>query len=635
MADIQKLAVFDPRIVQDEPSFAVDKGALAITNAPFRAIASTQSQISFNVQVPSLNVFVDRAFEWNASVDFQMNVNVAGVGGAPAPASTPVLVFGRDCAFAPYPLSSLATTLTASINDTASTINLADVLYEVVRLTDTHKNNLTKTSPYMLDKYALYNTGSGAINNPISSYYEARYEEVPNGAFQGVIFLNPNNSQPLTGNGSYPIPGGGAGAVVDYEGGVPILTNDAGTGNARTDYPIAVRLTCAEPLLLSPFIFSEQCDQDVGMFGVNNIQIIINFGGASRIARVLRNATVGAGANARTLSNVGFLRADPWNSATLNVITLTPSLDIPLPPKSVVPYLEYPRFVTTNLQQVTAGQTSTLRSQTITLPVVPDMLVIYAKPENGYPTYPAEGGLGEITSNSQGDWYLPISRISMNFDNFAGLLSTHSTTQLYKTSVENGLRMDYNSWSGRGRVVNAKTQTEPGGNVQLVGGFLVLRFGKDIALQSGTAPSCVGQYTLQFDVDVTNTFDRPVRPELYVMTVNSGFFETQAGSSRIIRGVLSEQDVISAPIAPEASREKLERMVGGGFFSKLGTALRKAGKMATGALANPQVRGALKQMASKSGVPALERGAQLASMAGLGAVTGGRRGKNARLSALM
>lgn len=631
MADIQKLAVFDPRIVQDEPAFAVDKGALAITNAPFRAIASTQSQISFNVQIPSLNVFVDRAFEWNASVDFQLSVNVAGIGGAPAPANTPVLVFGRDCAFAPYPLSSLATTVTATINDTATTINLADVLYEVARLTDTHKNNLTKTSPYMLDKYALYNTGAGAINNPISSYYEARYEEVPNGAFQGVIFLNPTNSQPLTGNGTYT----SGTTVVSFENGVPVLSNDAGTGNAITDYPIAVRLTCAEPLLLSPFIFSEQCDQDVGMFGVNNIQVIINFGGASRIARVLRNATVGAGANARTISGVGFLGANPWNSATLNVITLTPSLDIPLPPKSVVPYLEYPRFVTTNLPQVTAGATATLRSQTITLPVVPDMLVIYVKPDGGYPAYPADGALPAITSNSQGEWYLPISKISANFDNFAGLLSTHSTTQLYKTSVENGLRMDFNSWSGRGRVVNAKTSVEPGGNVQLVGGFLVLRFGKDIALQSGTAPSCAGQYTLQFDVDITNTFDRTVRPELYVMTVNSGFFETQAGSSRIVRGVLSEQDVISAPIAPEASREKLERMVGGGFFSKVGTALHRAGKMALGALTDPKVRGALKEMAGKSGVPALEKGAKLASMAGLGAVTGGRRGQNARLSALM
>jgi hypothetical protein len=55
-ADIQKEAVFDDRIVQSRPRYAVEKGALSLTNAPFNAIAATQSQMTFNAYVPSENV---------------------------------------------------------------------------------------------------------------------------------------------------------------------------------------------------------------------------------------------------------------------------------------------------------------------------------------------------------------------------------------------------------------------------------------------------------------------------------------------------------------------------------------------------------------------------------------------------
>jgi hypothetical protein len=268
----------------------------------------------------------------------------------------------------------------------------------------------------------------------------------------------------------------------------------------------------------------------------------------------------------------------------------------------------------------------TLQSQTITLPQIPDMLVIYVKPSIPPP-------------NTQGDFYLPITRISVNFDNFAGLLSSHTTQQLYQMSVDNGLHMDWNTWSGLGRVVNTTPQAafaiQNANNAPLVGGFLVLRMGKDITLQAGQAPSVVGNYTLQFNFDCYNQTVGAVNPTLYVMTVNSGFFETQQGSSRIIKGVLTEQEVISAPPAPVGARGDLERLVGGGFMSKLGTALSKA----AGMLGRRDVRDMLKKGAMASGIPMLQQGARMAEKVGLGvaggAVTGGRRGRKAHLAALM
>lgn len=644
MSDIEKLSVFDGRIVQQRPAFAVDKGALSLTNSPFNAIAATSSQMTFNIQVPSLNVFLDRQVEWRTGLDLRMKVNVGGLPNVPfAGPATPVLVFGRDCALAPFPLQSLLSTTTATINDTTVTLNTSDVLYEVLRLIDRPHNRLAKTTPSMLDKYQKYNDAVGAINNPLASYFDSNdYDNVPNGAFFNIVFTDANGVELVGTSGpAAPAPppylDGINATPIDYVNGVPIITNalPAG-GNVIVDYGIFVRFVATENLVLSPFIFNDECGDKVGLFGVNNIQFVLNFQSADRI---LRSAPAGS-TNQRTLTNVAYRTNSPWVSPRMNVQFLTPSLDIALPPKSVVQYLEYPRFLTNySGVNIGSGQTVQLQSQTITLPQIPDVLVIYVKPSIPPP-------------NTQGDFHLPITRISVNFDNFAGLLSSHSTEQLYQMSVDNGLYMDFNSWSGLGRVVNSNPQAPFGvqnaNNVPLVGGFLVLRMGKDITLQAGQAPSVVGNYTLQFNYDVFNQTDSAVNPTLFVMTVNSGFFETQQGSSRIIKGVLTEQEVISAPPAPVGSRGDLERIVGGGFMSKLGTALSKA----AGLLGSKDVRNVLKKGAEMSGIPMLQQAGRMAGAVGLGmhggmhggmagcgmaggAVTGGRKGRKAHLSALM
>jgi hypothetical protein len=110
-----------------------------------------------------------------------------------------------------------------------------------------------------------------------------------------------------------------------------------------------------------------------------------------------------------------------------------------------------------------------------------------------------------------------------------------------------------------------------------VGGFLVLKPSKDITLQSGQAPSLVGNFTLQFNLQVVNTYPFAVQPVLYVITVNSGFFESIRGSSRIIKGVLSEQDIISAPVASAQTHAGLRRLVGGKIsFGSLANIFHKA-----------------------------------------------------------
>lgn len=576
-ADIEKLAVFDDRIVQTRPKYAVEKGALSLTNAPFAAISQTQSQHTYNVYVPSENVYVARDLDWSSTVYLQLSVRLSDTGTAQYPVGQPLFQWGVDGSLAAFPLNALCATMTATINDTTVTINSQDVLTEVLRLTDYKQNRLQRTCPTMLDKYQQNRDALNATNDPISGYTNMShdYHEQPNGSWANLAFTAPNGT-PLSGSGSYTDANG---VTIDYENGVPLST-DQGAGDVNGLYTVYFRFRTTEKLVLSPFVFADSHGSDTGLFGINNIQLVMNMRDPSRALR-LRDSVVGSAVKTfysggsspttwRTPVAYNTARAGgAFENSFLNVQFLTPSLDIPLPPKSVVPYLEFPRYITQPLNSALgSGASEQLTSQTITLPQIPDLLIIYCKALPDAATVAADGA-ADPSLPQYGSAYLPIdcgvdggrpnNPLSINFDNFSGLLSSQTPEQLYHMSVRNGLDVDWDTWSGLARVPTGSG----GGKVSTVGGFLVLKPGVDLTLQSGQASSLVGNFTLQFNVRVRNTFPFPVNPQLFVITANSGFFESVRGSSRIIKGVLSEQDIIGAPLAPAGTRASLARIVGG------------------------------------------------------------------------
>ena len=613
-ADIEKLAVFDDRIVQSRPKYAVEKGALSLTNSPFNAIAANGSQHTYNINVPSENVFVDRAVEWTSTCFLQATATCPNdttlVGSA-------VVAMGRDFALAAFPLTSLAQTMTATINDTTTTMNTGDVLYEVLRLADYKKNRAQRTCPTYLDTYKSYNSAFGAINNPLGDYTNAVDSgSVPNGAWSQFSFTDPTGL-PLTGNGNYT----SGGVQVDYLNGVPVVRSVLGV--VQTSYPLFFSFTSTEKLVLSPFVFSDTHEQDTGLFGIQNIQLVMNMTAPSTTAiagRVIRQNSVSGCALANVAYNNSTSNGSPFANSRVNVQFLTPSLDIPLPPKSVVPYMEFPRFISS--QQFATpipigGVQSQIVSQTITLPQIPDLLIIYAKPT----AYAAQDA----------DYHLPLTQISINFDNFSGLLSSHTEEQLYAMSFRNGLDMDYSAWRGVGKTTayqGSATNMGGQGNSALVGGFLVLKPSQDITLQSGQAPSLVGNFTFQFNCSVRNTSGAALSAlNLYVITANSGFFESIKGSSRVIKGVLTEADIISAPLSPMGTRSQLVRAVGGqSVLSRLGNVLSKAKDFlplakAAAPLIKPMLPQGVQSLMSSVGM-GQTGGAQTGGMA-----TGGRRRK--------
>jgi hypothetical protein len=78
MSTIAKVAVYDARLLQDEPAYAVQKGALSVSIAPFQAISANASQMTFQVLVPSLNVFVDRKIQLSTALNFTAQLFYSG-----------------------------------------------------------------------------------------------------------------------------------------------------------------------------------------------------------------------------------------------------------------------------------------------------------------------------------------------------------------------------------------------------------------------------------------------------------------------------------------------------------------------------------------------------------------------------
>lgn len=656
-ADIEKLAVFDSRIVQSRPKFAVEKGALSLTNAPFNAIAQTESQHTYNVYVPSENVFCDRKVLWSSTVYQQFTATLASLPSA----GDSIVVPGRDFALCALPLNQLCSTISATINDTTTVINSQDVLREVLRLCDYKKNRQVRTAPTMLDKFQSYDDAFGCLANPNGAYDAMLdFDNQPNGSFSNLFFTDasasagnlPSSSASLlvpayvgakycSVNGVptacavwSPLVTYVAGNIVQSAGEVwlavaPVL-GTAPAAAAWTDlgsalsYPIYFKWRTTEPVVLSPFVFSDEYEWDTGLFGLNNIQLIMNL--VSSPARIVRQTTRAG----RTLSSIAYNAnvANKFSESVINCQFLTPSLDVPLPPKSVVPYMEFPRYITQYQGSAIApGATGQIISQTITLPCIPDLLIVYAKPS--------------VVGATDADFYLPLASsldgirnpLSINFDNFSGLLSSTTTEQLFLMSQHNGLEMDYATWLGQahsaaGSYGTGASQRQQGQLIPAVGSILVLKPGQDITLQSGQAASLVGNFTLQFNLTVKNTSSVAQTPQLYVITANSGFFESIRGSSRVIKGVLSEQDIISAPLAPMGVRCELNRMVGGFSFSSLGNILSKARDIYQ--QTKPLVSAVSGLLPESGMLGKLKSGAQALGY-GTGAGTGGKKSLASRL----
>ena len=548
MTDFKTALIRDSKLAQitDQQVYGVYQGASNNTFQRFSAVSTSPSSVVFNVQLPSESVVLNREVLIEAQ-DFSFYHRVDNV-----PVGETAFNYGLTDALAPFPLAMSMLTLSSQINNTNVSLNLQDILPQLLRMNDSRElyrwNSYAPTLPDQA--YFNYSDGVLASNNPLASFNTQSYDldQCPRGAFPCSITLTQYTS---------------AGVFVSNS---PISTN-------ATNFFIAqIVTTPTEPLFLSPYIFSNPEYNMGGMVGINTINLVATLD--STCKRLWRTST--SSYTHSTFFGVYNVSSNPFQGSTsllLNFLS-TQSTDL-IPSRQVVPYCDYPRYLSSNSSSsVSAGASATLTSQNIQLNQLPDKFIICVRKP-----------MVDMT-NTDSDSFFPITAISVNLNNQSGLLSSSSPQNLWKLSVEAGSSQSYNEWRGVQSVNDNATGV--GSSVKTIGSLLVLSPAMSLSLPAMLSSGSIGQFQFQIQITCTNPYSVAITPEIVICCMNSGIMVNASGSSAIYTGILTKEMVVSTATedeVPALEVPEYTRMVGGkmaNFGALRKMLLGKLGRMRAG-----------------------------------------------------
>jgi len=575
-ADFEKVLVKDPRLdVTDTIKYAVIKGGQNVTNSKFAAVSASSSQLVFNIQVPSEQTIIDRRVLLRAN----LTVGVTTKGGL----ANSRVCYGVNAALASFPLHQCFDTLSATINNNTVTCNIKDVLPAILRLMD--------------DDDLIWHNGTTPAFNDIVATYD---QNLPSTDFAFLANANTSlwgvNDNKRFHRGCFPIKSNASTPVTTQTQVFTIFDDDDST-NYLT-YEIT------EPLLLSPFMFSHTKSNNQGFYGIQNMNIVANLNNG---ARCFRGPTIGTTATFLTPSVSGSATVG-ITAVSINMYTnkpellftfITPHPSDLMPARNIVPYYELPRYINSGQPLISAatleaGAGSGVRIMSTKLAVfnsiqlnqIPDKLIFFTRTK--------APSITDTGPWCQADVSLPITNISINFNNNSGILASATTQELWQMSKNNGVNSSWPEFLGYGTSVNSDGGSFPdvSGNlvdlsptvnsVPLSGSYLVLEFGKDIQLtEDFYAAGSLGNFNLQCNVTVANNllFEAAADSyELVVITMNSGVFVCERGTSATYTGILTKQDVLDASAQEYYTHDDVKRLVGGGFFDSIKSGLSSLAK---------------------------------------------------------
>jgi len=560
---LKTVLIQDARIadITDEEHFAVLDGASQSTFQNFAASTQTSSSIVWNIQIPSENVVIDRHLLMQSTVTLTLTLaGPTGTGINNGPDDTLVFDYGLTDSLQAFPLNALCLSQQMSINNSTISQNTRDIMPMILRMTDKRKlNKLNSSCPSLVDAYySNFNSGVGCINNVLAAYNNQSLDEdyTPRGAFN-VSILDITHTW-LT-QATPPV------ARADK-------TLIMGADTDSNIFKIVLQFTTTEPFVaLSPWI-NASSNNMAGLVGINNISCNLNID--STCKRVF--STCGPYLSSITLgATVGTTVYNAFTDSKLlfNFLSLQSEQYAKISSKNVVPYLDFPRYLTTSssfvpISAVTATgvvSSATLTSNSLQLNQIPDLILICVRKPMSSQTW------------TDPNFFLTINSISISFNNTSGILSTANQNQLYNISVKNGSSQTYYEFSGFAGNNNTGTVTVDGQVEQVfntklgtpiqvgtTGSMLVLNPSMDFNLPSYLSASSLGQYNLYFSINVSNQTGQDITPEICVITVNSGLFTTQLGSSIINTGLLTKEDVLKTKEQkPTIDSSSYKRYIGG------------------------------------------------------------------------
>jgi hypothetical protein len=214
----------------------------------------------------------------------------------------------------------------------------------------------------------------------------------------------------------------------------------------------------------------------------------------------------------------------------LNFLSIPSSLK--LPPKFIVPYVQYTRYKTSFTGVNVGSQLKTTNN--IQLQSVPQSILVYVQKNESTRTIQSP------------DTFYSIERISVNFANRSGLLTSAEQYQLYKMSRDNGIQLDWYSWSGLAKKFIAAADDAVGGrgvDVKTQGSILIINPAKDLSLDEVITNGSGGAFNLQMDITFQNS-TAVAAVDLCVLICENGYLKNINGSTTSSLAPLSADQVV-------------------------------------------------------------------------------------------
>lgn len=518
--------VVDPICDFVEPLYAVEKSPQINYFYKVQSSNTSTTSTNFTVNINSNDTITDRVF----ILEQKMRISVVGESLG---AGNPYLTSNANIrgALRSFPLTKWMNSLTVTIGNSATTIQIGDMISALERyglnnkflnysLCPIYPDNSTQYRDELADGVAI------VVSNPLATYIDTVDDIIPRGAFPLKIVYNDDN---------------------------------------RVDFDVVLY----EPIFASPLLQS-LVDRKQGLSHLSQIQVQINWGNPQRLWSTNDTQAV-----------VSILTAEAPFSSALHVVQYIPGLlDLKAPAIQTLAWNELDRF-TIQMGPVPALSSTSISSNVVQLSRIPQELYVYARPNNSM----YNGTPWNPVANFQNGSSIPDRFLSMNscVVNFNGqtFLSNAEPIDLYRISRANGCNMPWIQWAGKG-LLDYRRTNDPNvqlGNVDipLSGSVLCLKFGKDIPLTNaswapGTSMKANLQVTANFTNQETEDNDGILSYDLYMIVVYEGsmsFYGSNTTSQTV--ACLNETDVLDA--IKENNRVHYDVIhddaLGGSIFSKL------------------------------------------------------------------
>lgn len=543
---IQKVAKFDPEIKQPKIIHETLLGASDINIQPFEANSTSVNTITWSLQVPTDQSFVDTQFNYEIKTGVIRIETFRGLGIE----NQSLIRVGRDLSLKPHAFMHMLRKCNIQFNNQSIDTDIGDYLNEMLMLVEGDSyNNCVGTGATTGVRKTVLHDPDNVFGGEMAGIFN-KNTHLNNGMTGEIIFCDVNGNE------------------------VAVTPVDSNIAAAQTTF---VKLVLRGELYIPPLHFNRMLKKSGGFYGIQNITITTTNKVDPSQFFYYGRSTLRQFATADNNQNNAFSWVDEskaYTSAKLLMKYKSPSLYKGGTPTGdcVIPFYEFFRYPFPRTETLAANTSYARDTRTVTLSSIPEYIMIWVKPSTT--NYTGTNGFQKYDN----DYRFPITNLSLIFGNRTGLFSTYTPQDLYNMSYQNGLKLNWGEFIGNAYSGGAITSTQ----VQTIGGFLLIKPGKDIPLDVGMVPNVQSNITMQANVtfktpknwvqDVTGKGAAKAGANfgytIQIVTLSKSFLSSLNGVSGLQQRILRSEDVVTMT-GEEPVKVTGSEMIGAGIFDKI------------------------------------------------------------------